>query len=120
MVEEAKKTHPELSEIFNRDEERVDWHDETLWWIRQKRDKSAHSIPEWEQLREKASQIKNNVLSDLANYLVKFEENALANGVVVHWAADAEEHNRIVLSILQENGISQMVKSKSMLRKNAI
>jgi L-lactate dehydrogenase complex protein LldF len=111
----AIKTHPELAEIFNRDEERVDWHDETLWWIRQKRDKSAHSIPEWEQLRETASQIKNNVLSDLAAYLIRFEENAVANGIVVHWAADAAEHNRIVHGILKENGIQQMVKSKSML-----
>jgi L-lactate dehydrogenase complex protein LldF len=111
----AMKTHPELSEIFNRDEERVNWHDETLWWIRQKRDKSAHSIPEWEQLRETASQIKNNVLSDLSSYLVSFEEKALANGIIVHWAADAAEHNRIIHGILKENGIQQMVKSKSML-----
>lgn len=114
-MSEATKTHPELSEIFNKDEERVDWHDETLWWIRQKRDKSAHSIPEWEQLRETASQIKNNVLSNLADYLVSFEEKALANGIIVHWAADAAEHNRIVHGILMENGITQMVKSKSML-----
>ncbi|HEY0177661.1 MAG TPA: lactate utilization protein B [Pedobacter sp.] len=114
-MSEVTKTHPELSEIFNKDEERVDWHDETLWWIRQKRDKSAHSIPEWEQLRETASQIKNNVLSDLANYLIRFEKNALANSIIVHWAADAAEHNRIVHRILQQNGISQMVKSKSML-----
>jgi L-lactate dehydrogenase complex protein LldF len=109
------KTHPELSEIFNKDEQRVDWHDETLWWIRQKRDKSAHSIPEWEVLREKASQIKNNALSNLADYLVSFEEKALANGIIVHWAADAAEHNQIVHGILQKHGIRQMVKSKSML-----
>jgi len=114
-MNEVTKTHPELSEIFNQDEARVDWHDETLWWIRQKRDKSAHSIPEWEQLRETASQIKNNVLSSLAGYLGEFEKNALANGIVVHWAADAAEHNAIVHSILKRNGIEQMVKSKSML-----
>jgi len=114
-MDEAIKTHPELSAIFNEDEQRVDWHDETLWWIRQKRDKSAHSIPEWEQLRATASQIKNNVLSDLANYLISFEEKAIANGITVHWAADAAEHNRIVHGILKDNGITQMVKSKSML-----
>jgi L-lactate dehydrogenase complex protein LldF len=57
-MKEVTDKHPELSEIFNRDEARVDWHDETLWWVRQKRDKSAHSIPEWEQLRETASQIQ--------------------------------------------------------------
>lgn len=109
------KTHPELSAVFNKDEERVNWHDETLWWIRQKRDKSANSIPEWEVLREKASQIKNNALSNLAGYLVSFEEKAKANGIIVHWAADAQEHNQIVHQILQKHGIRQLVKSKSML-----
>ncbi|MBB5624236.1 L-lactate dehydrogenase complex protein LldF [Pedobacter cryoconitis] len=109
------KTHPELSEVFNKDEQRVNWHDETLWWIRHKRDKSAHSIPEWEVLREKASQIKNNALSNLAEYLVSFEEKALANGIIVHWAADAQEHNQIVHQILQKHDIRQLVKSKSML-----
>ena len=52
--------------LFNKDEARVDWHDETLWWIRQKRDKAAWSIgEEWEPLRETASQIKDHTLSNL-------------------------------------------------------
>jgi len=59
------KTHPELSDKFNADELRVDWHDETLWWIRQKRDKAAWKLPEWEDLRESASEIKHNTLSNL-------------------------------------------------------
>ena len=54
------KTHPGLADIFNQDEPRVNWHDETLWWIRQKRDKAAWIIPEWEALRETASQINNH------------------------------------------------------------
>ncbi len=109
------KDHAELSEIFIKDEERVDWHDGSLWWIRQKRDKSAHQIPEWEELRETASQIKDNVLSNLHQYLLQFEASALKNGVKVHWAADAEEHNAIVYSILKEKEIKELVKSKSML-----
>ncbi|MGI4021890.1 MAG: lactate utilization protein B [Janthinobacterium lividum] len=107
--------HAELAEVFNKDEERVNWHDETLWWVRQKRDKAVHQIPEWELLRETASQIKNNVLSNLDNYLIQFEAQAQANGVTVHWAADAEEHNQIVHSLLTKHGINRMVKSKSML-----
>jgi L-lactate dehydrogenase complex protein LldF len=114
MIQEGKD-HAELADIFNKDEKRVDWHDETLWWIRAKRDKIAHSLPEWEHLREAASQIKHNVLSDLHNYLQQFEANALANGVTVHWAADAAEHNRIVHRLISEQGVTQMVKSKSML-----
>jgi L-lactate dehydrogenase complex protein LldF len=115
MMENGTKDHAELAEAFNKDEDRVDWHDETLWWIRQKRDKAVHNIPGWEELRETASGIKNNVLSNLHIYLQQFEENALKNGIRVHWAADAEEHNTIVYSILKRKGVTQMVKSKSML-----
>lgn len=109
------KDHAELAAIFNKDENRVDWHDETLWWVRQKRDKMAHSLPGWEALRDAASQIKDNVLSNLSEYLQQFEANAQANGIIVHWAADAKEHNEIVLELLLKNGIGKMVKSKSML-----
>jgi L-lactate dehydrogenase complex protein LldF len=109
------KDHAELADVFNKDEARVDWHDETLWWIRQKRDKAVNHLPEWELLRETASQIKDNVLSNLAGYLVQFEANAQKNGIVVHWATDAEEHNKIVLDLLISKGITKMVKSKSML-----
>lgn len=107
--------HPELAAAFNKDADRVGWHDETLWWIRQKRDKAAWTLPEWEQLRETASQIKFNTLSNLSQYLTEFEKKALANGAVVHWAADAKEHNEIVNKILQQHNVKQIVKSKSML-----
>lgn len=115
MSSTATKDHPQLAAIFNRDEPRVDWHDETLWWVRAKRDIAAHKLPEWELLRETASQIKNNVLSNLSTYLEQFEANAIKNGVVVHWAANAEEHNQIIHKLLNDRGINRMVKSKSML-----
>lgn len=107
--------HATLAEKFNKDEPRVDWHDETLWFIRKKRDKAAWQIPEWEQLRETASQIKNNVLSNLHHYLLEFEKNATDNGAIVHWAANAEEHNKIVYDIIKNSRINHIVKSKSML-----
>lgn len=109
------KKHATLAREFIKDVPRTDWHDETLWFVRQKRDKAAHGLPEWEQLREWASQIKNHTLSNLDHYLEVFEKNALANGARVHWAADAEEHNRIIHSIIKENRITRIVKSKSML-----
>src|SRR5690242_19197282 len=108
-------THATLSKTFNEDVPRVDWHDQTLWWIRQKRDKAAHTIEEWEELREAASQIKNNVLGNLGEYLVAFEAKAKENGAIVHWAEDANEHNEIVHRILKQHGIKHIVKSKSML-----
>ena len=109
------KDHAELAGQFNTDESRVDWHDETLWWIRQKRDKAVNQLPEWELLRETASKIKEHMLSNIGNYLEAFEANALANGITVHWAADAKEHNEIVHGIIKKHGVNRMVKSKSML-----
>jgi len=107
--------HSEAATIFNKDQKRVDWHDETLWMVREKRDKASHQIPEWETLRETASQIKNNVLSNIHDYLIEFEMSALRNGILVHWAANAVEHNKIVHSIIEKHEVKQMVKSKSML-----
>ncbi|GAA4451883.1 lactate utilization protein B [Nibrella saemangeumensis] len=107
--------HPQAAEQFNRDVDRTTWHDKALWFVRQKRDRAVYQIPEWEQLRELASQIKNHTLSRLDDYLEEFERNAQQNGIQVHWAANAEEHNRIVLSILQKHKATRMVKSKSML-----
>lgn len=115
MTTKKNIDHSEAAAIFNKDVKRVDWHDETLWFVREKRDKSAHQIPDWELLRETASGIKNNVLSNIHDYLLAFESNAQKNGIIVHWAADADEHNKIVHSIMAKHGVKQMVKSKSML-----
>ncbi|WP_247231653.1 lactate utilization protein B [Telluribacter sp. SYSU D00476] len=111
----AETDHARASEAFNRDESYVNWHDETLWFVRQKRDKAAFQIPEWEVLRETASRIKHYVLSHMHELLVEFEKKALANGVQVHWAVDAAEHNRIVGEIIRKHNVTRMVKSKSML-----
>lgn len=111
----TEKLHPQLAKEFNQDEKRVDWHDQTLWFVREKRDRASKTINEWEQLRETASQIKAHTLSNLSHYLELFEKNALANGIIVHWAKDGTEHNAIILDILQKNQITSMVKSKSML-----
>lgn len=107
--------HAKAASAFIKDEPRTDWHDETLWFVREKRDKAAHGIPEWELLREWASQIKDHTLSNLDNYLLEFEQQAQANGITVHWAADGDEHNKIIHSIIQQNNIQAIVKSKSML-----
>lgn len=100
---------------FLQDESRADWHDETLWWVRQKRDKAAAEVQEWEILRDLASNIKEQALAGLDNYLLEFERNAKSNGIKIHWAADAQEHNKIVLGLLQQKDAFQLVKSKSML-----
>ena len=110
MNQNKTQDHAALAEAFIKDEERVDWHDGALWFIREKRDIASKQIPEWEELREAASKIKSNVISNLHGYLLQFEANLKKNGIIVHWADDAEEHNEIVYSILKAKEINQMVK----------
>lgn len=91
-------------------------HDKFLWNTMQRRNKAAAGIPEWEELRKLASQIKEHTLTHLDRYLEEFESNATKRGAKVHWAVDGAEHNNIVYSILQEHGVQELIKSKSMLQ----
>ncbi|UTJ06584.1 lactate utilization protein B [Arcobacter roscoffensis] len=108
-------THPQNAKEFVANDERMHWHDEALWFVRAKRDLASKSIPEWEQLREYASQIKTHTMSNLDKYLLEFEKNANAKGITVHWANDANEHNEIAYKLLKEKNVKKLVKSKSML-----
>jgi L-lactate dehydrogenase complex protein LldF len=92
-------------------------HDRFLWAVRQRRDAEASAIPEWEQLREIASAIKEHALTHLDQYLEEFEQNATKRGAHVHWARDAAEHNQIVHAILEQHGVEELIKSKSMLQE---
>lgn len=108
-------SHSKKAAIFIKDEAKVNWHDKALWYVREKRDNAAHGVKGWEYLRDTASKIKANVLSNLDNYLIEFEANAINNNIKVHWASDAEEHNTIVHKILEKHNAKNVVKSKSML-----
>lgn len=107
--------HAEAAERFLAAPEHQKFHDERLWDLRKKRDRQAFAIPEWEELRELASRIKEHTLTYLDTYLEQFEAAATKNGVTVHWARDGAEHNAIVLGILRERGAKTLIKSKSML-----
>jgi len=108
-------SHSSEAEKFIANGERVAWHDKALWHVREKRDGAVQELPEWEALRNLGAAIKAHTLSRLDQYLLHFEEQAQKNGIQVHWAADAEEHNAIVYQLLKEKGINRVVKSKSML-----
>ena len=107
--------HPTRAAEFVQNGERARWHDQTLWFVRAKRDRAAQSLPEWESLRERASAIKMHTVSKLADYLERFSDQAERRGIHVHWAPDAAAHNRIVLQLLQKHDVRRVVKSKSML-----
>jgi L-lactate dehydrogenase complex protein LldF len=109
------KSHAALAAEFLKDPDRVRWHDQALWYVREKRDRLARRVPDWEELRETAQAIKRHALANLPRYLEEFERNVAARGAVVHYAVDAAGHNAIVLEILKREGAELVVKSKSML-----
>ncbi|GBD02126.1 Lactate utilization protein B [bacterium HR18] len=107
--------HSRLAERFLQETDRASWHEALLWQVRLKRDCAAAEVPEWETLRQLASEIKAHVLSHLDAYLEQFEAQARANGIQLHWAQDAAAHNRIVYELLAQRNVHHVVKSKSML-----
>jgi L-lactate dehydrogenase complex protein LldF len=107
--------HPERAARFVADEARARWHDQALWFVREKRDRAGALVPDWEKLRDAAAGIRAHARGRLADLLEEFERNAVARGAMVHWAVDAAEHNQIVHRILSERGVRRVVKSKSML-----
>ena len=108
-------SHSKAAASFLENREHEKWHDNTLWMVRAKRDIMSRSLPEWERLRDLASDIKLYSNTHLDTLLEEFEKNATANGAIVHWARDAKEHNEIVHEILKQHDVHNMVKSKSML-----
>ena len=107
--------HSKAAEAYQQKPEVVERHDNTFFGVRQKRDRMAQALPEWEDLRNAANQIKRHTITHLADYLEQFEANAQKNGVHVHWAKDADEYNAIVYDILSSHHVKKVVKSKSML-----
>jgi L-lactate dehydrogenase complex protein LldF len=71
-------------------------------------------LPQWEQLRQIGSDIRQHTIENMDVYLTRLEEKVAAKGGHVHWAETAEEARRIVLQIAKENNVKNVVKSKSM------
>ena len=72
-------------------------------------------LPEFEQLRETAREIKNHAIANLDFYLETYEANVIKSGGQVHWCADAEAARAAVLSICQRVGARTVTKGKSMI-----
>lgn len=69
--------HTIAAEKFLQNSEKVTRHDQTFWSVRVKRDAQSQELPEWEELREAASQIKKHTITHLAEHLEKFEKMPL-------------------------------------------
>ena len=65
MAEKKADVVRNSEEFINRDNVHERMHDKNLWNARVKRDRMASAMPEWEELRELASRIKEHTLSHL-------------------------------------------------------
>jgi L-lactate dehydrogenase complex protein LldF len=85
--------------------------------IRNKRALRVEEMPDWQQLRETASEIKQHTLAHLDFYLEEFARNCEAAGGKVHWARDADEANAIAVKTIREfagEGAQEVIKVKTM------
>ena len=81
----------------------------------ERRKTAIQSVDNWEGLREKARQIKDETLLHLDKYLEKFVEKAEQAGAKIHWAIDGNEANEIILDLIKERNATNVVKAKSMV-----
>ncbi|MEJ7652022.1 MAG: LUD domain-containing protein [Chloroflexia bacterium] len=70
---------------------------------------------EFEALRDRLAEIKDEVIENLPQYVDRFQEAAEAAGVHVYRARTAEDLNSYVLDLCRRHGISHVVKSKTMV-----
>lgn len=72
------------------------------------------NFKDWEGLRNKGRDAKQNALNSMHDRLVEFEENAKKNGFTIHWAKDAKEGCEIIYNLMVEKNVDTILKGKSM------
>jgi len=82
--------------------------------IRAKSGAVIGELPDWQELRAAGSALKAATMARLPELLLQLEEKVTAAGGVVHWAADANEANRIVTELVRATGERRVIKVKSM------
>lgn len=82
--------------------------------IREKRAAVVAEVPDWELLRERAAQVKDDVLDRLPELVARFARAATAAGATVHHAVDAAAANAVVTELVRAQGVDRVVKVKSM------
>jgi L-lactate dehydrogenase complex protein LldF len=80
----------------------------------EKRLQAIQDVPEWEDLRDRAHQIKEDAIKQLDSYLETLEKNVIANGGKVFWARDGAEASDYILEVAKGIQTRSIVKSKSM------
>lgn len=75
----------------------------------------AEDFSDADALRKLAGAIRQHAIENLDKYLAQAEESLTRKGAEVHYAVTAEDACRAVTAILKREGITRVVKSKSMV-----
>ena len=84
--------HSKAAEAYLQKPRVAKHHDQTFYGVRQKRDRMAQDLPEWEDLREAASQIKKHTITHLADYLEREEQEHAHGGMPSQREPGAQWH----------------------------
>jgi len=79
------------------------------------RNSAAEAFGDFEALRDHVEKVRRHALSNLDHYLSQYEEQALENGNILHFARSGDELNNIVLDIVRRHGARNIAKGKSMI-----
>jgi L-lactate dehydrogenase complex protein LldF len=80
-----------------------------------KRTQARAALPEFDELRNTAAEIKDHVLNNLDIYFEEYEQRVVDSGGHVHWARDAAEACQIIVSLCRRAGAKSVTKGKSMV-----
>lgn len=80
-----------------------------------KRVSAVDSFGDFQGLRDHLARVRRHALDNLDHYLLRFEQEALDNGNLVHFARDGDEMNDIVLGIIRKHDARRIAKGKSMI-----
>ncbi len=73
------------------------------------------SMPDWQELRQRAHEIKSRAIENLPEALEAFEEKVCSRGGEVHYCEDGAAARDTILSIIRSHKGSSVTKSKSMV-----
>lgn len=112
-VYRLRKLDDELRTALS-DEKKVQAIKSSLWRLREARKFALSRIDNYQELRERASEIKERALANLDRYVSLFTERVEAQGGRVVLARTADEANRLIAEELLRFHAKKVVKSKSM------
>ncbi len=85
-----------------------------MTYLRDRRGAVLGDADEFQRLQTRCRQIREDALGRLPELLEQLESRCMANGIQVHWAADAQEACQVIQGIIQGHQGKRVVKGKSM------